>query len=68
MRSRGSSIWGAVAAATILLAFGAAIASTLFIRRFVAKRMRNVAPGLVARFPARVRQVIDPAYRFGAGE
>lgn len=56
---------GAVAATTILVAFGASIASTLFIRRFVAKRMRNVAPGLVARFPVRVRQVIDPAYRFG---
>jgi len=57
---------GAVAATTILLAFGAAIAITLFIRRIVAKRMRGVAPGLVARFPVRVRQVIDPAYRFGS--
>lgn len=59
---------GAVAATTILLSFGAAIATTLFLRRYVAKRMRSVAPGLVARFPDRVRQVIDPAYRFGAGE
>ena len=58
---------GAGAAATILGAFAATIASTLFIRRFVAKRMRGVAPGLVARFPVRVREVIDPAYRFGGG-
>ena len=58
---------GAGAAATILGAFAATIASTLFIRRFVAKRMRSVAPGLVARFPVRVRQVIDPVYRYGGG-
>lgn len=58
---------GAGSAATILGAFAATIASTLFIRRFVAKRMRSVAPRLVARFPVRVREVIDPVYRFGGG-
>jgi len=58
---------GAGAAATILGAFAASIATTLFIRRFVARRMRSVAPRLVARFPVRVRQVIDPVYRFGGG-
>ena len=58
---------GAGAAATILGALASMVASTLFIRRFVAKRMRNVAPGLVARFPVRVRQVIDPVYRYGGG-
>ena len=56
---------GAGAAATILGALVASVASTVFIRRFVAKRMRSVAPSLVARFPVRVRQVIDPAYRYG---
>ena len=58
---------GAGAAATILGAFAASIATTLFIRRFVTRRMRSVAPRLVARFPVRVRQVIDPAYRYGGG-
>ena len=58
---------GAGATATILGALASMVATTLFIRRFVAKRMRSVAPGLVARFPARVRQVIDPVYRYGGG-
>lgn len=58
---------GAGAAATILGALASMVATTLFIRRFVAKRMHSVAPGLVARFPARVRQVIDPVYRYGGG-
>ncbi|MCY4114806.1 MAG: hypothetical protein OXG33_12855 [Chloroflexi bacterium] len=56
---------GAGAAATILGAFAATVASTLFIRRFVAKRMRHAGPRLVARFPVRARQVIDPGYRYG---
>ena len=59
---------GAGAAATILGAFVATIASTLFLRRLVAKSMRSVAPRLVGRFPARVRQVIDPTVRYSPSQ
>jgi len=53
---------GAMAALGSLLAM---VISTFYVRRHLAKRMRHVAPRLVSLFPARVRQVIDPAVRHG---
>ena len=55
-------------AVTILGSLLATVVSTLFLRRLIAKRMRNVAPRLVGRFPARVRQVIDPTVRYSPSQ
>ena len=54
---------GAMAALGSLLAM---VVSMFYLRRHIAKRMRHAAPRIVRLFPARVRQVIDPAYRFSA--
>ena len=53
---------GAMAALGSLLAM---VVSMVYLRRHIAKRMRNVAPRLVSRLPDRLRNVIDPVYRYG---
>lgn len=53
---------GAMAALGSLLAM---VISMFYLRRHLAKPMGHLAPRIVSRFPARVRQVIDPVYRYG---
>ena len=61
----GLMFGGALGAMAALGSLVAMVVSMVYLRHHIAMRMRNVAPRIVSRFPDRLRNVIDPVYRYG---